>query len=69
MTVTTSGSTHTLRSIRVYVDDQLVHSVDLADLNYSSYSTNKVRMMLTGISGATETFDIKNVGVFVGSVQ
>ncbi len=69
VTATTSGSTHTLRSIRVYVDDQLVHSVDLADLNYSSYSTNKVRMMLTGISGATETFDIKNVGVFVGSVQ
>ena len=69
VTVTTAGSTHTLRAIRVYVDNQLVHSVDLADLNYASYSTNKVRMMLTGISGATETFDIKNVGVFVGSVK
>ena len=69
MTVTTEGSTHTLHSIRMYVDDQLVHSVNLTDLNYASYSTNKVRMMIIGHSGAIVTYDIKNVGTFVGSVQ
>ena len=69
VTVTTEGSTHTLHSIRMYVDDQLVHSVNLTDLNYASYSTNKVRMMIIGYSGAIVTYDIKNVGTFVGSVQ
>lgn len=69
VTVTTSGSTHTLQSIKMYVNDHLVHTVDLANLNYSSYSTNKVRMMNTGISGATVTYDIRNIGVFVGGLQ
>ena len=69
VTVTTSGSTHTLQSIKMYVNDHLVHTVDLANLNYSSYSTSKVRMMNTGISGATVTYDIRNIGVFVGAVQ
>ena len=69
VTVATSGSTHTIQSIKMYVNDHLVHTVDLANLNYSSYSTNKVRMMIIGISGATVTFDIKNIGTFVGAVQ
>ncbi|MBP5348781.1 MAG: hypothetical protein J6Z13_00300 [Clostridia bacterium] len=69
VTVATSGSTHTIQSIKMYVNDHLVHTVDLANLNYSSYSTNKVRMMIIGISGATVTYDIRNVGVFVGAVQ
>ena len=69
VTVATSGSTHTIQSIKMYVNDHLVHTVDLANLNYSSYSTNKVRMMNTGISGATVTYDIKNIGVFVGALQ
>ena len=69
VTVATSGSTHTLQSIKMFVNNQLVHEVDLANLNYSSYSTNKVRMMIIGISGATVTYDIKNVGTFVGAVQ
>ena len=69
VTVATSGSTHTIQSIKMYVNDHLVHTVDLANLNYSSYSTNKVRMMIIGISGATVTYDIRNVGTFVGAVQ
>ena len=69
VTVTTSGSTHTIQSIKMYVNDHLVHTVDLANLNYSSYSTSRVRMMNTGISGATVTYDIKNIGVFVGALQ
>ena len=69
VTVATSGSTQTIQSIKMYVNDHLVHTVDLANLNYSSYSTNKVRMMNTGISGATVTYDIKNIGVFVGALQ
>ena len=69
VTVTTSDSTHTLQSIKMYVNDQLVHTVNLENMTYSSYSTTKVRMMITGISGATVTYDIKNIGVFVGAVQ
>ena len=69
VTITTSGSTHTLQSIKMFVNDVLVHSVDLADLNYASYSTNRVRMMIIGISTATVTFDIKNIGTFVGAMQ
>ena len=69
VTVATSGSTHTIQSIKMYVNDHLVHTVDLANLNYSSYSTSRVRMMNTGISGATVTYDIKNIGVFVGALQ
>ena len=69
VTVTTSGSTHTLQSIKMYVNDHLVHTVDLANLNYSSYPTSKVRMMIIGYSAAIVTFDIKNIGTFVGAVQ
>ena len=69
VTVATSGSTQTIQSIKMYVNDHLVHTVDLANLNYSSYSTNRVRMMNTGISGATVTYDIRNIGVFVGALQ
>lgn len=71
--VSTSGSTNTLQAIKVYVNDKLVHTVNLATLKkdentpYSSFSTeNKVRQMFTGISGATVTFDIKNIGTYVG---
>lgn len=69
VTVNTAGSTNTLRSIRMYVDDQLVHTVDLANLNYSTYGTaNKVRMMIIGFTGATVSFDIRNVGTYVGVI-
>ncbi len=69
VTVTTSGSTHTLQSIKMYVNDHLVHTVDLANLNYSSYPTSKVRMMIIGYSAAIVTYDIRNIGVFVGGLQ
>lgn len=69
VTVTTAGLTHTLQSIRMYVNDRLVHTVNLADLNYASYSTSRVRMMIIGYSAATVTFDIRNIGTVVGAVQ
>ena len=77
--VSTSGSTNTLQAIKVYVNDKLVHTVNLATLkayinkevvDYTTFSTsNKIRHMFTGISTATVTFDIKNIGTFVGAMQ
>lgn len=74
--VSTADSTNTLQAIKVYVNDKLVHTVNLATLKkdantpYSSFSTtNKVRQMFVGFSTASVTFDIRNVGTFVGAVQ
>lgn len=71
--VSTADSTNTLQAIKVYVNDKLVHTVNLATLKkdantpYSSFSTtNKVRQMFVGFSTASVTFDIRNVGTYVG---
>ena len=72
-TVTTADGNNTLQSINVYIDNILVHSVNISNLDAShkeAFATsNRVRLMVIGCSGATVSFEVKDLGIYVSSVN
>ena len=73
VTVTTADGNNTLQSINVYIDNILVHSVNINNLDAShkaAFATsNKVRLMVIGRLGATVSFEVKDLGIYVSSVN
>ncbi len=66
VSVATVGTSNTVQSVRVYVDNVLVRDVDLM---YASFTNNKIRFMNVGRAGATAIFDEKNLNITASSIN